>query len=174
MALTIRPAVLGDLPAITEIFNEAAVATTASYHLEPVTVEDRRAWFGRLRAEGFPVLVLADETGDVVGFATYGPFRTLAGYKYTVEHSVYLAPEHRAAGGGRMLMRVLMDHAVQRGIHVMVGVLDAGNEGSVAFHEKLGFQSGPVLPQVGHKFGAWRDVVFVWRILSDELPADPG
>lgn len=168
MALTIRPAVLADLPRITEIFNEAAVATAASYHLEPVTVADRRDWFGRLRADGFPVLVLADEAGEVVGFATYGPFRSLAGYKHTVEHSVYLAPEHRAAGGGRMLMRVLIDHAVQRGIHVMVGVLDAGNEGSVAFHEKLGFQTSAVLPEVGHKFGEWRDVIFVHRILSNE------
>ena len=163
----IRPAQLGDLEAITKIYNEAAVATTASYALQDVTVDDRRAWFERLTAEGYPVLVLDDE-GQVVGYASYGPFRALAGYAHTVEHSVYVDQGNRAAGGGRMLMFALLDYARGRGVHVMVGVVDAENTDSIAFHRKLGFTETGRLPQMGRKFGRWLDIVFLTRVLDDD------
>ena len=123
---TIRPAHRDDLPAITEIYNEAGVGTTASWALEPVTVEDREQWFDRLNKGDFPVLVLVEE-GTVVGFASYGPFRPLAGWAPTVEHSVYIRDGYRASGGGRMLMHALIDYAQGRGVHTMVGVIDGTN-----------------------------------------------
>ena len=73
-----------------EIYNEGGVAITASYDVEPATLEERTAWFERLRNQGHPVLVL-EEDGRVVGFASYGPFRDKAAYRHTVEHSVYVA-----------------------------------------------------------------------------------
>ncbi|MHA6524188.1 GNAT family N-acetyltransferase [Tessaracoccus sp. G1721] len=161
---TIRPAQSRDLPAITDIFNEAGVGTTASYALEPVTVADRRAWFERLTGADFPVLVLEDD-GEVIGYASYGPFRPLAGYAHTVEHSVYIRSGRRAAGGGRMLMLALLDYARGRGVHVMVGVVDGANEDSLAFHRKLGFVESGRLPEVGRKFDRWLDVVFMTQLL---------
>ncbi|NHB85541.1 N-acetyltransferase [Tessaracoccus sp. HDW20] len=162
---TIRPANAKDIEAITAIYNEAGVGTTASYALEPVTVDDRRAWFDRLAGGNFPVLVFEDG-GVVTGYASYGPFRSLGGYANTVEHSVYIASGHRAAGAGRMLMMALIDVARGAGVHVMVGVIDGANTESIAFHERLGFEVTGRLPEVGHKFGQWRDVVFVTRILA--------
>ena len=161
---TIRPAQSRDLPAITEIFNEAVVGTTASYALDPVTVDDRRAWFERLTGADYPVLVLEDD-GEVIGYASYGPFRPLAGYAHTVEHSVYIWSGRRAAGGGRMLMLALLDYARGRGVHVMVGVVDGSNEDSLAFHRKLGFVESGRLPEVGRKFDRWLDVVFMTQVL---------
>ena len=166
---TIRLATSSDLEAITAIYNEAGVATTASYALEPVTVENRTAWFDRHCADGFPVLVLEDEA-EIIGFAAYGTFRALGGYAHTVEHSVYIRPGHRSTGGGRMLMSALTDIALGNGVHVMVGVIDGGNQESVAFHERLGFTVAGRLPEVGWKFDNWRDVVFVTRILSRATP----
>ncbi|RRD05788.1 N-acetyltransferase family protein [Arachnia propionica] len=160
MAVTIRSAVLDDLPRIAEIYNEAGVATTASYDLEPVTVEDRIAWFERLRSQDFPVLVVESD-GVVTGYASYGPFRDKQGYLHTVEHSVYVADGHRSAGAGRMLLGALLDHARGRGVHVMIGVLDADNEASRAFHARMGFQESGVLREVGRKFGRWLDIIFV-------------
>lgn len=162
---TIRPAIASDIEAITEIYNTSAVATTASYALEPVSIADRRAWFDRLTAGDFPVLVV-EEGGVVIGYASYGPFRSLEGYAHTVEHSVYIADGYRTGGLGRMLMSALIDRAASDRVHVMVGVIDAGNEESIAFHERLGFESTGRLPQVGRKFGRWLDVVFVTLVLD--------
>lgn len=162
--LTIRPAAPADIEAITTIYNQAGVGTTASYALEPVTLADRRAWYDARVAADEPVLVLVDE-GEIVGYAAYGPFRSLGGYVHTVEHSVYIAEGRRAAGGGRMLMSALIDYAIGHGVHVMVGVIDATNEASISFHERLGFAETGRLPEVGRKFGQWRNVVFMTRIL---------
>ena len=162
MPPVIRSANHEDLPAIVEIYNEGGVTTTASYDIEPVTLEERAAWFERLRNQGHPVLVL-EENGRVVGFASYGSFRDKAAYLHTVEHSVYVAEGRRSNGVGRMLLGALLDHARGRGVHIMVGVLDADNMASRAFHKSLGFIESAVLPEVGRKFGRWLDVVFVTR-----------
>ena len=162
MPRVIRSANHEDLPAIVEIYNEGGVATTASYDIEPVTLEERAAWFERLRNQGHPVLFL-EENGRVVGFASYGSFRDKAAYLHTVEHSVYVAEGRRSNGVGRMLLGALLDHARGRGVHIMVGVLDADNMASRAFHKSLGFIESAVLPEVGRKFGRWLDVVFVTR-----------
>ncbi|SHI91164.1 phosphinothricin acetyltransferase [Tessaracoccus bendigoensis DSM 12906] len=162
---TIRPATHNDIPAITEIFNEAGVGTTASYTLEPVSVADRRAWFERLTAEGFPVLVVEDD-GVVAGYASYGQFRSQGAYRHTVEHSIYIASGHRTGGLGRMLMNALVDVARGNNVHAMVGVVDGANQESIAFHERLGFVASSQLPEVGRKFDRWLDVVFVTRVLS--------
>lgn len=163
--LTIRTATFGDIEEITEIYNAAGVQTTASYALEPVTVADRQAWFEARMANDEPVLVLIDDD-VIVGYAAYGPFRSLKGYAQTVEHSVYIRDGYRAAGGGRMLMSALIDYAVDHDVHVMVGVIDGTNEESIAFHSRLGFEETGRLPEVGRKFGAWRTVVFMTLILG--------
>lgn len=162
MSLTIRSATTDDLPAITAIYNAAGVATTASYDLAPVTVEDRAEWLQAKQRRRFPVLVAVDgSSGKVVGFASYGPFRDKAAYDSTVEHSVYVDADHRAGGVGRMLMKALLDHGRGQGIHVMVGVVDASNASSIAFHEQLGFVEAGRLREVGRKFGEWLDVVLM-------------
>lgn len=161
---TIRQASERDLEAITAIYNEAGVGTTASYDLEPVTVADRRAWMAHRTTHNHPVLV-AEVDGRVVGFAAYGTFRDKAGYDLTVEHSVYVADGQRASGVGRMMMTALIDRARGDGLHVMVGVLDADNEASVAFHERLGFVAVGRMPEVGRKFGRWLDVLIMQLVL---------
>ena len=176
MPLTIRTASAQDVPAITAIYNESGVGTTASYDLAPVSVADRLAWFEGKQRRQFPVMV-AEFTDDttpgsptapmVVGFATYGSFRDKAGYDFTVEHSVYVSPDRRAGGVGRMLMSALIDHARGRGVHVIVGVVDATNEASILFHEQLGFTVAGRLDEVGRKFGRWLDVVFVTLTFED-------
>ncbi|MDF1487635.1 GNAT family N-acetyltransferase [Tessaracoccus caeni] len=165
MSLRIRRACEDDLPAITRIYNEAGVNTTASWRLQPVTVADRREWFQRQQADNFPVLVI-EVDGEVAGFASYGTFRSLEGYRFTVEHSIYLSEQYRAAGAGRSLMRALMDVARGQGIHVMVGVVDGDNEQSLRFHESLGFVEAGRLNQIGHKFGRWLDCVFMTYIFE--------
>lgn len=171
--MQIRPARDEDLQAITNIYNDAGVGTTASYDLEPVSVDNRRAWLEERRNRNQAVLVAEDE-GQVRGFASYGTFRDKAGYDQTVEHSVYVADGARALGVGRMLMLALIDRARGDGVHAMIGVLDADNEASVAFHQKLGFEVVGRLPQVGRKFDRWLDALFVQLTFPDAKPGLPG
>ncbi|WP_316670862.1 N-acetyltransferase family protein [uncultured Propionibacterium sp.] len=169
----VRPARDADAAAICAIHNAQGVATTASYELRPGTEAE---WLARLaghRREGLPVLVAADEDDQVVGFAAYGRFRELGGYDLTVEHSVYTAPGHENEGIGSALMDALIGLAQRAGLHAMVGLVDAQNEASLAFHERLGFTGCGVLPQLGRKFGRWLDVAVLVRLL-DEPPAGTG
>lgn len=163
----LREASKADLEAILRIYNDAVVGSTATYDLEPVSLASRTDWFKARQAAGFPVLVAEDTRGDVVGYATYGTFRALAGYAYTVEHSIYLREDHRGKGLGEWLLKALIIKARAAGLHVMLGGIDGENKGSLRFHERLGFREVARMPEVGRKFDSWRELVFMQLILKE-------
>lgn len=165
-AVTIRDAQQGDVPAILDIYNDAVIHTTASYDLAPVSLESRLDWFNHKGQGGWPVLV-AELGTEVVGWATFGPFREKEGYKHTVEHSVYVRNGQRGGGIGLALMKALIAEAKRRQLHVMIGGIDADNAGSIAFHKRLGFEDGAHLRQVGHKFDRWLNLVFMPLYLDE-------
>jgi phosphinothricin acetyltransferase len=132
----------------------------------PTTLDERRQWFENRVGRGYPVLVATDGVGTVVGFASFGDFRIGAGYRFTVEHTVHVRGDRRGAGLGTALMRQLIEHAAASGKHVMIGGVDAGNEPSIRFHERLGFEQVARLNEVGFKFGRWLDLVFLQRRLQ--------
>ena len=162
----LRPATRADVPAILSIYNEAVLNTTASYDLEAVSLESRLAWFDAKQGAGLPLLVW-DEAGQVLGWASYGPFRDKPGYAYTAEHSVYVSPAAQGKGLGRALLGALIEHARTAGLHVLVGGLDADNAASLGLHAALGFERVAHFRQVGRKFGRWLDLVFVELRLDD-------
>lgn len=162
----IRPAGEADLPGILAIVNHAIEHTTAHFDLVARTPEQQRAWMQERVAAGLPVLVAA-EGAALLGFGSYGPFRSRAAYARTVEHSVYVAEAARGRGVGRALLGALIEHARAQGVHVMVGGLDGSNAASLAFHRALGFREAGRLAQVGWKFGRWLDLVFMHRILEE-------
>ena len=163
--MTIRDAVAEDVPAILAIYNEVIASSTAVYRDTPATLDDRLEWFNARRAQSYPILVAADDSG-LLGFASYGDFRAWPGYRFSVEHTVHIRADQRGRGVGSALMRVLIQRAVAQGKHVMIGGVDAENEASLRFHERLGFVPAARLHQVGFKFNRWLDLVFVERILD--------
>jgi phosphinothricin acetyltransferase len=165
MQVLVRDATEADLPAILDIINEATLNTTAVWGIAPTTLEARRAWWQERTAAGFPVLV-ADDGGQVLGFASYGTFRPWEGYNHTVEHSVYVDASARGKGVGRVLLTALIAHATESGRHVMIAGIDASNSVSVRLHEALGFTACGTLTQVGRKFDRWLDLLFMQRLLS--------
>ncbi len=158
-------------PAILAIMNEAIVSSTALYEYRPLPPESMEPWFRAKEQAGFPVLAMETDAAEVVGFATYGAFRTRPAYKYSVEHSVYVRADQRGQGIGGALMRELIRIATARDVHVMVGGIDAENAGSIAFHRRLGFVHAGTDKQVGYKFGRWLDLAFYQLILAG--PAAP-
>jgi len=164
----VREAVESDLPSILAIYNEVIATSTAVYALEPSTLEERRTWFSSRCAMGFPMLIAADSlSDDVLGFASFGEWRgAWPGYRYTVEHTVHVRHDVRGRGVGRALVGSLFPRAIALGKHVMIGGIDAANDASIRFHERLGFERVVYFREVGHKFGRWLDLVFMQRFLD--------
>lgn len=154
----------GDLPEILAIYNDVIATSTAVYSEVPVTLENRLEWFRGRVAQGYPVLV-AREAGGVIGYASFGDFRSWPGYRFTVEHSVHVRADRRGAGVGTRLMEALLPRAAALGKHVMIGGIDGDNEASIRMHERLGFVRAAHLKEVGRKFDRWLDLVFMQRTL---------
>jgi phosphinothricin acetyltransferase len=160
----IRAAGEGDLAGVLAIYNDAVEHTTAIWNDVIVDLDNRRNWWrGRVDA-GFPVLV-AVESDQVLGYASYGPFRAFDGYRQTVEHSVYVAESARRRGLATALLQALEAEARRAGMHVMVGGIAAENEPSIRLHQKLGFKETARMPEVGQKFGRYLDLVFMQKVL---------
>ena len=169
--MQIRPARASDLEAILAIHNQVVTASTAIYEDLPSTLEQRQQWYDARVAQGYPVLVAVDGQ-QVIGYATFGEWRSRWGYRFTVEHTVHVDQNWRGHGVGRALLEALLPLARQMGKHTMMGAVDAENQASIRFHERLGFESTGRCRQVGYKFGRWLDLVFMQLILEPD--ASPG
>jgi L-amino acid N-acyltransferase len=163
----IRDATEKDLPAIRDIYNDAVRNTTAIWNEQPVDLANRQAWFNARQAQGYPILV-AVENDEVTGYSSFGDWRPFEGFRYSVEHSVYVRNDQRGKGLGPRLMQVLIERARSAGKYVMVAAIESGNQASIRLHERLGFVTTGQMPQVGIKFGRWLDLTFM------QLALNPG
>ncbi len=161
-------------PAILDIFNDAIVNSTALYDYKPRTLETMHAWFDLKDKTKQPVIGVESESGELMGFATYGVFRDKPAYKYSVEHSVYVTSQYRGKGVGRFLLKEIIELAKQNGIHMMIGAIDASNLVSVNLHKSLGFEHCGTIKQTGFKFGKWLDLDFYQLILPTPLNPTDG
>ena len=160
----VRDAAEADLAGILAIYNHAVAHSTAIWNDVLVDLENRRTWWrGRVDA-GYPVLV-AVEDEQVLGYASYGPFRPFDGYRQTVEHSVYVAEAARRRGVANALLHALEGRARAAGMHVMLGGIAADNQPSLRLHQKFGFVETARMPEVGQKFGRYLDLVFMQKRL---------
>jgi L-amino acid N-acyltransferase len=160
----LRSATPAHLPEILGIYNEVIRNSTAVFSDIEVTLDERERWFESKAAAGYPVLVAVDSSG-VVGFGTFGDFRTWPGYRHSVEHSVHVRVDRRGRGVGRALVLALLKEAARLQKHVMVAGIDAENVTSIALHESLGFEVAGCLREVAFKFGRWLDLKFLQRLI---------
>ncbi|UGS40431.1 GNAT family N-acetyltransferase [Pseudocitrobacter corydidari] len=169
--MSIRFATKEDCAAIAEIYNHAVVHTAAIWNDKTVDTDNRIAWFEARQFAHFPVLV-SEENGVVTGYSSYGDWRAFDGFRHTVEHSVYVHPDHQGKGLGRALLAALIEEARRRGKHVMVAGIEAQNAASLHLHETLGFITTGQMPQVGTKFGRWLDLTFMQLQLDNRTDPD--
>ena len=156
---------------ILDIFNDAILNSTALYEYKPRTPEVITAWFENKKRGNYPVIGLVTEAGELIGFGSYGAFRAFPGYKYTVEHSVYVAAKYRGRGAGKLLLQEIVRHAREQNYHLLIGVIDSQNAVSINLHKRLGFQHAGTIKQSGFKFGRWLDVDFYQLTL--DTPTNP-
>ncbi|TWI58351.1 phosphinothricin acetyltransferase [Pseudomonas duriflava] len=161
MTCSIVPASEADLPGILAIYNDAVENTTAIWNETLVDLDNRRAWLADRTAQKFPVLVAHDASGAVIGYASYCTWRTIEGFRHTVEHSVYVRSDQCGQGIGPQLMQALITCARNVNLHMMVAAIESGNAVSIRLHERLGFVTTGQMPEVGKKFGRWLDLTFM-------------
>ncbi len=162
----IRPAALGDIAAITRIYGVAVERGTATFEIEAPDEAEMAHRRQALIANGYPYLV-AERAGAVAGYAYAGPYHARPAYHWAVEDTIYVAPQFRRAGLGRLLMTRLIAEALERGFRQMIAVIgDSANAASVGLHAAVGFRLVGTLQSVGFKHGRWLDAVLMQRPLG--------
>ncbi len=156
---------------VLAIINDTIATSTWVYDYEPRSIQFMESYFADKAANGLPIVGAIDDSGALMGYGSYGQFRNWPGYKYTVEHSVYVNREFRLRGIGTALLKQLMQLAIQQDYHVMIGAIDSSSTPSIALHEKLGFSLAGTMKEVGFKHGQWLDAIFYQAILH--TPAHP-
>jgi len=162
-SLEIRPARRADLPRLTEIYNHYVINTAITFDCEPLTVEQRASWLDEHADRGRHRLLVAEESGRVVGYASTSEFRNRRAYETTAEASIYCAHDAVGRGIGSALYRRLFDAVRGEDIHRLTAGITLPNEASVALHRRFGFAQVGVFTQVGRKFGSYWDVAWFER-----------
>jgi len=163
--IELRPYKSQDAEAIVDIINYNILNSTALYDYQPRTLEQQQTIFEEKLDKGFPVIV-ATSNELVVGFGYYSEFRFREAYKFTVEHSVYVANDYHGKGIGKQLMTELIALAKQQKLHTMVAVIDSENQSSVEFHKQFGFTTVGIIKESGFKFDRWLHSVIMQMILE--------
>ncbi|HET9902593.1 MAG TPA: GNAT family N-acetyltransferase [Xanthobacteraceae bacterium] len=174
-AIAIRAATPADIAAITRIYAHAVRYGTASFEIDPPDEAEMARRQQALLAGGFPYLV-AEGGGEVVGYAYAGPYRPRRAYRFSLEDSIYVAPEVQRRGVGRALLGELVAVAAARHFRQMIAVIgdSSAQEPSIALHRAAGFRMVGTIEAVGYKFGRWLDTVIMQRPLGDGDSTPPA
>ncbi|CAN1513237.1 COG1247 Sortase and related acyltransferases [Paracoccaceae bacterium] len=161
----IRPARASDAPALAALLNHWIENTAVTFNPVPKTETDILDMIAAKAAAGHGFLVAESPDGTLLGQASYGQFRAGKGYATCMEHSISLAPTAAGKGIGRALMTAIQDHARAIGAHQMIAGVSGENPQGRAFHERLGYRHIATVPQAGHKFGRFIDLVLLQKFL---------
>ena len=172
--LSIRPAVAGDIAAITRIYRHAVEHGTASFELEAPDETEMARRLHALLQGGYPYLV-AERAGTIAGYAYAGAYRARPAYHWSVEDSIYVAPDMQRMRVGSQLLKHLIEEAERRGFRQMIAVIgDSAQTPSIAVHERAGFSHVGTLRSVGFKHGRWLDTVLMQRALGSGATVPPS
>jgi L-amino acid N-acyltransferase len=160
--LMIRPATEKDVPAITEIYNDAILNSVATFDTELKTVEDRLQWLNN-HDTMHPVIV-AESDGKVLGWASLSRWSERAAYDTTAEASLYVHKDYRNQGVGKRLLEMLTLEGKTVGLHSLIARITEGNEKSFYLVELFGFEDVGTLKEIGKKFGNYLDVRIMQKI----------
>jgi L-amino acid N-acyltransferase YncA len=170
--IIIRAVAAADVAAITRIYAHAVEHGTASFEIEAPDETEMARRLHALLQNDYPYLV-AERAGAIAGYAYAGPYRARPAYRWSVEDSIYVAPDMQRQRIGAQLLTRLIDEAERRGFRQMIAVIgDSAQTASIAVHARAGFAHIGTLRSVGFKHGRWLDTVLMQRALgsSDARP----
>jgi phosphinothricin acetyltransferase len=173
MPLILRDSLDTDIAAITAVYGHAVRTGTASFEYDPPNVVEMARRRDNVLGNGFPYLV-AELDGAVAGYAYVNTYRTRPAYRFSVEDSIYLAPDRQGAGIGRQLLPALLQRCEALDLRLIIAVIgDSATLPSIRLHASCGFTHAGSLPNVGWKHGRWLDSVFMVRALGPGATAPP-
>jgi phosphinothricin acetyltransferase len=161
--MELRTARLDDSEAIRAIYNVEVLGETVTFDLVPRSAEEQLDWMVS-HGGAYPVVV-AEDAGAVVGFASLSPYRPRPAYSTTVEDSVYVAGGMRGKGVGKALLTEIVTRAETHGFHCVIARIVGHHETSIGLHTACGFEPIGIEREVGRKFGRWLDVAVMQRLL---------
>lgn len=171
--MLIRPSTEADLAAIQAIYAHAVQHGTGTFETEVPDLAEMARRRSEVLGRQLPWLV-ACEGETVIGYAYANYFRPRLAYRFCLEDSIYLHPEHQGKGTGRLLLTELITRSEALGARQMLAVIgDAANQGSIGVHAALGFVHTGKLANAGWKFGRWLDVILMQRQLGPGASSAP-
>lgn len=162
----IRFATLADAAALARIYNHYITDTIVTLEEVPVDADEMARRLTEIIASGLPWIV-AEQAGEVVGYAYASMWKSRYGYRFSVESTVYLAPSATGKRLGTRLYQRLLEFLSAGETHLVIGGIGLPNVASVALHERLGFEKVAHFREVGIKFGQWIDVGYWQRRLKN-------
>ena len=173
MTLTIRPSRDEDITAITAIYAHHVLNGTGTFETEAPSAAEMAARRADVLGKNLPYLV-AEENGEVLGFAYCNWFKPRPAYRFSAEDSIYMSEAARGKGLGGQLLVALSQAAEAAGVRKLIAVIgDSANVGSAGVHRRNGFTHVGVLKDCGWKFGEWRDVVLMEKVLGEGSTTKP-
>lgn len=171
--IVVRDSAESDIAAITAIYAHHVRFGLATFEDVPPSAGEMASRRAEILARRLPYLVAAAD-GTVLGYAYAAPYRVRAAYRFSVEDSIYIAPEAKRQGLGRVLLEALMRRCAAAGYRQMVAVIgDSGNAASIGLHESLGFRRIGLLPAIGFKHDRWIDSVIMQCELGEGAATPP-
>jgi len=172
-SITLRAAESRDIPAITRIYADAVINGTASFELTPPDEAEMARRHTALVDNGYPYFV-AELSDTIAGYAYAGPYRTRPAYNWTVEDSIYIAPQFHRRGIGLVLLKRLIAESERRGYRQMIAVIgDSAQTASIGVHTAAGFAPVGVFRAIGFKHGKWLDTPLMQLTLGKGDTAPP-
>jgi L-amino acid N-acyltransferase YncA len=170
---TIRPSRDQDLPAITAIYAHHVLHGTGTFETTPPSETEMTGRRADVLAKGLPYLV-AEEDGQLLGFAYCQWFKPRPAYRFSAEDSIYMHPDAAGRGLGRDLLRELTARAQACGLRKLIAVIgDSANAASIGVHRSAGFTPAGTITACGWKFERWLDIVLMEKTLGAGATTPP-
>lgn len=168
MTTTVRDFQPDDIEVLTALYNQYILETTITFDLQPYTVAQRHErWMSHYATTGRHRLLVAERSGQILGYASSSQLRVKAAYDTSVETSIYLLAEAHRSGIGSQLYHALFEVLRHEDVHRAYAGITLPNEPSIAIHRKFGFKQVGLFQEVGRKFGKYWDVAW----FEKEMPA---
>ena len=173
MSFLLRKASQADIAAIADIYRESVLNGVASYEIVPPSEAEMGLRFSAIVSQQYPYIAATDADGTLLGYAYASAFRTRPAYRWMVEDSIYLAPQARGRGIGKVLLAELIERCTALGFRQMVAVIGGASPASIALHLKAGFVEVGLMKGTGYKHGRWLDTMLMQRTLGEGMATDP-
>ncbi len=151
-----------DAEQIAEIYNFYVLNSHHTFETEAITADEMQKRIGEI-SKNYPYLV-AEETGEIFGYAYAALYKPRQAYKFSVEVSVYVKSDSKQYGIGKMLYEKLFEKLAKTETHAIIAGIALPNEASIKLHENFGFEKVAHFREVGFKFGKWIDVGYWEKI----------